>query len=49
MASLIKRDGRWRALVRKAGHTRCATFATKTAAKEWAETVERQCASWLWL
>src|SRR5215471_2772898 len=42
MASLVNRDGRWRALVRKGGHTRCATFDTKTAAKAWGETIERQ-------
>ncbi|HUN73370.1 MAG TPA: site-specific integrase [Steroidobacteraceae bacterium] len=42
MASLISRAGRWRALVRKGGHTRCATFATRAAAKAWAATIERQ-------
>jgi len=42
MASIIERDGRWRALVRKAGTTKCATFATKSAARQWAATVERQ-------
>jgi integrase len=42
MASFVERDGRWRALVRKGGHTRCETFATKSAAKGWAETIERQ-------
>lgn len=42
MASIIKRDGRWRALVRKAGHTRCATFATRALANEWARKVETQ-------
>jgi integrase len=42
MASLVNRDGRWRALVRKGGHTRCATFDTKAAAKAWGETIERQ-------
>jgi hypothetical protein len=31
-----------RALVRKAGLTRCATFATKAAARRWAATIERQ-------
>lgn len=40
MASIIQRDGRWRALVRKGGHTRCATFGTRAAAKAWARTVE---------
>jgi integrase len=42
MASIVNRDGRWRALVRKGGHTRCATFDTKAAAKAWGETIERQ-------
>lgn len=42
MASIVERDGRWRALVRKAGHTKCQTFATRTAAKAWATTVERE-------
>lgn len=42
MASIVNRDGRWRTLVRKGGHTRCATFDTKAAAKAWGETVERQ-------
>ena len=43
MASIVKREGRYRALVRKAGTTKCATFATLKAAREWAQTVERQC------
>ena len=42
MASFMERDGRWRALVRKAGHTKCATFDTKVAAQKWATTVERE-------
>lgn len=42
MASYTERDGRWRALVRKAGQTRCATFDTKKAAQAWANTVERE-------
>jgi len=42
LPSIIQRDGRWRALIRKAGTTRCETFATKKAAKVWAATVERQ-------
>jgi integrase len=42
VARILERDGRWRALVRKGGHTRCATFATRTAAKAWAQTIERQ-------
>ncbi len=40
MASFTERDGKWRVLVRKAGHTKCATFATRAAAKAWAATVE---------
>src|SRR5678816_3745928 len=42
MPSILARNGRWRALVRKAEHTRCATFATRAAAKAWAHTVERE-------
>lgn len=42
MASLTERNGRWRALVRKAGHSKCATFDTKAAAQAWAKTVERE-------
>jgi integrase len=42
MASIIERDGRWRALIRKAGTTKCDTFATRAAAKAWAATIERQ-------
>ena len=42
MASIIQRDGRWRALVRKRGHKHCETFATRGAAKAWATTIERQ-------
>ena len=42
MASIIERDGRWRALVRKGGHKHCETFATRAAAKAWATTIERQ-------
>jgi integrase len=42
MASIIERDGRYRALVRKAGVTRCATFDTKGEASKWAQTIERQ-------
>ena len=42
MASIVERDGRWRALVRKSGVTRCATFGTRGAARAWAQTVERQ-------
>jgi len=42
MASFTVRDRRVRALVRKAGQTRCATFGTKAAAKDWAAKVERE-------
>lgn len=42
MASIIEREGRWRALVRKAGVTRCATFNTKTAANAWAKRMESE-------
>lgn len=42
MASFVVRDGRWRALVRKRGITRCATFGTKAQAKAWADKVERE-------
>jgi integrase len=42
MASFTTRDGRTRALVRKGGHTRCATFGTRAAAKAWAATIEGQ-------
>lgn len=42
MASIVERDGRWRALVRKAGVTRCSTFATRSEARTWATTIERQ-------
>lgn len=42
MASFVERDGRWRALVRKRGMTRCATFGTKGQAKAWANKVERE-------
>lgn len=42
MASIIERDGRYRALVRKAGISRCATFDTKAAARHWAAKVERE-------
>lgn len=42
MASIINRDGRWRALVRKGGIIKCATFGTLSQAKAWAENVERE-------
>lgn len=40
MASIINRGGRWRALVRMNGLSKCATFDTRALAKEWAEKVE---------
>jgi len=42
MASIIERGGRWRALIRKSGTTKCETFTTKAAARQWALTIERQ-------
>jgi integrase len=42
VASFTERDGRWRALVRKAGRTKCATFDNKAQAKAWAATIERE-------
>jgi integrase len=42
MASIIQRGGRWRALVRKAGIVRCATFSTRKAAQTWAGKIEGQ-------
>jgi integrase len=40
MASIIERDGKYRALVRTAGHNKCATFSTRAAAKQWAARVQ---------
>ena len=42
MATLTTRNGRWRAAVRKGGHKHSKTFATRAAAKAWADTLERQ-------
>jgi hypothetical protein len=42
MASIIKLNGRWRALVRKAGVYRCSTFDTKGAARSWATKLEAE-------
>jgi integrase len=42
MPSIIERNGRWRALIRKSGHTRCETFGTRKAAKDWAAQVETE-------
>lgn len=45
MATLQSRGGRWRAIVRRKGHaTQSKTFPTKTAAKTWAERIERELA-----
>lgn len=41
MASIINRDGRWRALVRRKGHpSYCQTFPTKAQAQAWARQIE---------
>lgn len=42
MASILKLDGRWRALIRKSGVMRCKTFDTKSAAKTWATRIEAE-------
>ncbi len=42
MPSIVKRGSRYRALVRKGGHVKCATFGTRAAAKAWAVTVEQE-------
>jgi integrase len=42
VASIVKIGARWRALVRKGGHTQCKTFGTRGAAKSWARTVETE-------
>lgn len=45
MATLQSRGGRWRAIVRRKGHpSQSRTFPTKTAAKTWAERIERELA-----
>ncbi|KXU97592.1 hypothetical protein AB839_06835 [Stenotrophomonas sp. DDT-1] len=45
MATLQNRNGRWRAMVRRKGHKeQTRTFPTKTAAKTWADRVEREMA-----
>ena len=45
MATLQNRNGRWRAMVRRKGHAdQTRTFPTKTAAKTWADRVEREMA-----
>lgn len=41
MASIINRDGKWRALVRRKGHpSYCQTFGTKAQAVAWARQIE---------
>lgn len=42
MATFTWRNGRCRAAVRKADHKHSKTFATRAAAKAWADTLERQ-------
>jgi integrase len=42
MTTFTVRNGRWRAAVRKGGHKHSKTFATRGAAKAWADTIERQ-------
>jgi integrase len=42
MPSIVNRDGRWRALVRKGGHVRCETFGSRAQARAWAATIEGQ-------
>lgn len=45
MATFQSRAGRWRAIVRRKGHkTKTRTFPTKSAAKVWAERIEREMA-----
>lgn len=41
MASILQVNGKWRALVRKAGHkAQCRTFASKAEAEKWARRIE---------
>lgn len=43
MASIIKVNGKWRALIRRKGHRAiCKTHATKAAAEAWARGIESQ-------
>ncbi|HUG77721.1 MAG TPA: hypothetical protein VML57_09575, partial [Burkholderiales bacterium] len=42
MASILKLNGRWRALIRKSGIARCMTFDTKGAATTWATKIEAE-------
>lgn len=41
MASIDKRRGKWRAQVRRDGHSLCKTFLRKSDAEEWARERER--------
>ncbi|MEZ5937424.1 MAG: site-specific integrase [Hyphomonadaceae bacterium] len=41
MASIDKRRGKWRAQVRRDGHSICKTFLRKSDAEEWARDLER--------
>ena len=41
MASIDKRRGKWRAQVRREGHTLCKTFQRKGDAEAWARDIER--------
>lgn len=40
MGSIINRDGRWRAQVRRKGKSQCRTFGTKAAAQAWVRQAE---------
>ena len=40
MATFQKRGKRWRAIVRRSGHTESKSFPTKAAAQEWARRIE---------
>lgn len=43
MATLQSRDGKWRAIVRRKGHKpQTRTFPTKSAARTWADHIERE-------
>jgi integrase len=42
VATITKRGDRWRALIRKRGHARCATFAVRKDAQTWADQIEAQ-------
>lgn len=42
MASIVERNGRYRALVRRGGFSKCATFTTRKAAEAWAQDIEGQ-------